>query len=173
MKQTLFSIALVLSSIALAAQELSPTVISPGGGESQIQGIKLSWTLGELATRSSETGQNIYTEGYHQPMLTFEKVGIDEVVSFIPDVSGHDLQEVAVRPNPVNSVVHMDFTTPLDTDAVLNIYNAQGQLVHSSRLARGTNSESFNVEHLSPGMYTLVCVEDRRLVTAPYRIIKI
>jgi hypothetical protein len=106
-------------------------------------------------------------------MLTFEKVAIDDVAVFIPEVSFNSIQDVTVRPNPVHSHVHIDFVAPLESDATLNIHNSQGQLVYSSRLAQGTNTESFDIRHLAPGIYTLICMNDKALVTHPYRIVKI
>lgn len=58
---------LLLTTIKLTAQTLSPFVISSTGGSSS--GSELSWTVGETFTETFTGGNNILTQGFQQPEL--------------------------------------------------------------------------------------------------------
>ncbi len=62
-----FFIAILILSMNLCAQTLSPSVLATTGGSSS--GNELSWTVGETFTETFTGGSNILTQGFQQPEL--------------------------------------------------------------------------------------------------------
>jgi hypothetical protein len=67
----------------LAAQSVSPEVISSSGDYFEGPNASLSWTLGEIATETYTAGNVILTQGFQQP-ITVSIAGIDlDVLVFL------------------------------------------------------------------------------------------
>lgn len=56
-----------------------------------------------------------------------------------------------VYPNPANYLIHIDVTGDLNSEAMLSVFNIQGQLVAESRL--GERANVLNMSHLPEGLY--------------------
>ena len=57
----------VLCINGATAQQLSPSVIASAGGSFQSTEFSLDYTLGETFITTLSNGQNILTQGFHQP----------------------------------------------------------------------------------------------------------
>lgn len=65
-----YSILFVLLCIhGSTAQQLSPSVIASSGGSFQSAAFSLDYTLGETFVTTLSNGQNILTQGFHQPQV--------------------------------------------------------------------------------------------------------
>ena len=98
---------LVLLSFSLSyagiAQSLSPSVISSQGEVSEGNSVSLEWTLGEVAIQTIRSPGNVFTEGFHQPLLEVSEV-VEEQVKELLVLEGYD---ITVAPNPVRSLLEL------------------------------------------------------------------
>src|SRR5665647_2756028 len=86
-KMALFSVIIGISLNA-AAQENFRSVISAAGGVDKSDNIELEWTLGEVATETLTNVNSLYTQGFHQPVLSVEKIKLKpQAVSAIKNIS--------------------------------------------------------------------------------------
>src|ERR1044071_8112875 len=87
------------------AQDLDQNVIASAGGVDKTSKISLEWTLGEFAVETITTAKNLYTQGFHQPILT-----VKSYYSTPKAESSHDIlsmYKVSLAPNPVQSFVNV------------------------------------------------------------------
>lgn len=66
MKKQLFLSYSLISSLVLFGQSLEPDVISSSGDYFKIQSGSITWTLGEIATETYNSGNIILTQGFQQ-----------------------------------------------------------------------------------------------------------
>jgi len=74
------------------AQQLSPSVISSAGASFQTQSFSLDYTLGETFVTTLSNGQNILTQGFHQPQagVVVEGCTAIEACNYNPDATVED-----------------------------------------------------------------------------------
>ncbi len=83
MKKVIISLVTILIPLLIAAQSVSPEVISSSGDYFEGPNASLSWTLGEIATETYTAGNIILTQGFQQP-ITVAIAGIDlDVLVFL------------------------------------------------------------------------------------------
>jgi hypothetical protein len=61
-----------------------------------------------------------------------------------------EVGEIGLYPNPSNSHINLEFEYPVK-DEMLNIYNAQGQLVQSKLVS--SSNVTLDISHYAPGLY--------------------
>jgi hypothetical protein len=61
---------LLLLGVSIFAQSIERDVVASSGDYYESGGISLSWTLGEIATETYISGDNILTQGFQQPDAT-------------------------------------------------------------------------------------------------------
>ncbi len=121
MKKTLILLsALLISGQLLISQsvELSPTVISSAGNYSEAEGIRLSWTLGEVAVSSLQGDNFLLTQGFQQ---TYQ-----DNTGFVTEPIRW---QIAIYPNPVKRLLRLQFDVPEPTDFLVEIQDVNGKLL--------------------------------------------
>ena len=139
-------------SSALSAQQLSPAVLASNGGTNMAAGIQLAWTLGEAAIGSLSSQERNYTEGFHQPIVLFEKVDFTEAEV---NLSTKDVPRsgITVSPNPVSTdlTIHFDGTTHELFDCQVLDANGNPHLHKSLRTNEG--DVILDLSGLIPGLF--------------------
>jgi hypothetical protein len=141
-------VSLMLFSIFLHAQTLSPTVISSSGGYFSSATGSLSTTVAEMTMVQTFTGtNNILTQGFQQPEDFSVSIIENEVLS----------GELVIFPNPTNGQFSLIFNSDGSQTNSVKIYNLVGQIVFAKTLecAKGTNTHTFDISHQSQGIYLL------------------
>jgi len=121
MKLIALIIVVLLSTINLKAQDLSPTVISTAGKDLVSGEYRLSFTIGEIAVTTLKSSNNILTQGFQQPPNLY--------LSDIKNNSAIDVS-INVYPNPTQDIVNVSITD-ISPNATYSIYvfNNFGQLM--------------------------------------------
>lgn len=71
------------------------------------------------------------------------------------DIPETETNEVKIYPNPAQSSIHVQFSSPLTTQLPLQIYDLQGRLIREETFQSGQSQHQLAVEKLSPGLYLL------------------
>lgn len=158
----LFFIGFVFSNFGSMAQSADPTVISPAGKNDKTEKISLDWTLGETAVKTVVYGDDLITEGYHQPVI---KVISSETVT---PKSNYRFQ---IAPNPVKSV--LNFRSSSDETAGLNIRltDISGKII-SVLAATANDSKDIDMSALVSGIYLLSICNSEGNVIETFRVVK-
>lgn len=70
MKTQILTIVFLAGAMMCSAQSVERDVVASSGDYYEGTNISLSWTLGEIATETYITGDNILTQGFQQPHIT-------------------------------------------------------------------------------------------------------
>ncbi len=68
-------------------------------------------------------------------------------------VSGNDLPDVIVYPNPVIKTATLRVVTPFETDAQIEIVNQAGQIMKTLTISAGANSKQIDLSNYTAGVY--------------------
>ena len=147
------SFALLITGVAMSAgaQTLSPTVISPAGDINHIEDISLEWTVGELAVSTFDAKDQMITEGFHQPMLTVERI-------VLPDANEDDLV-IRIAPNPVKYSLQIEIADPHERILEFQLIDVQGRLVEHMKMSAYTQNIEFDMSQYASGFYVLRVID--------------
>jgi len=115
----IFALAISLHS---SAQNLSQTVVSTSGDHFQNGAASISWTIGEPVVNSLQNGSVQLTQGFHQPYLTVSSVNESE-----------NAGQVRVYPNPVNSIISIEFSESGDYSA--DLFDVLGRKINTYKIS--------------------------------------
>ena len=149
MKPKLIFLGLVFLSLSLNAQQVSPTVIANAGGHGEASGMSVDWTLGELAITTLTDGNNVLTQGFHQPNLLSVNV-----VDKRPDIA------MKLYPNPTANILRVEREGVETLD--LQLLSIDGRVALSNRL-EGSHTE-MEVGNLPSGNYILNVILDDKII---------
>jgi Secretion system C-terminal sorting domain len=142
-------IGIMVISIPVISQSLSPVVIGSGGGFAQPGNISLSYTAGEPITVTLTTPQRILTQGFHQTLLS--------PVSSIRHES-HQPFEFSFYPNPAKEMLFIN----VDQGSLVSIkvFDVLGQQRVIKEFDDGTAEQSFLIDThlLISGIYIVEVV---------------
>ncbi len=102
--------------------QLTPTVISSGGGYGVNNNLSISWTLGEVAVTTLTGDQMILTQGFQQSFDVDVGITMDEVN-----------WKISVYPNPVRDELRILFNIEKPGDFLLEIQDVAGRLIHQEQ----------------------------------------
>ena len=165
MKSLLTSSLLFLFVLSVSGQSVKQQVVASAGGY-DVSGdntISLSWTLGELAITTVESGSGdiVLTQGFQQTMLVIDAIQKNPEL----DV------EVTVFPNPTSELVNIRFAAPLDGDTDIFLHGADGRLVYTGKIVPGELLKQVNMHQHPGGTYILRIQNGIRINI--YKIIKL
>ena len=141
--QSLALALLLVTSSTIHAQEFSPTVIGSSGGDGKVKGITIMWTLGEVAVATLTNGENVLTQGFHQP---------PEGTTSAPLLTDA-LPGVSVRPNPVANELFVELPELGSKEAYLELVDMSGSRVMETTNQTGLQTLRLNVSELPVGAY--------------------
>lgn len=133
---------------------LGQEVISPSGNAYNNSGVHLYWTIGETVTTTEDDGNNIITQGFHQPQVTISTIKESTNTTF------------TVYPNPTTNY----FTIEADNKVNFSVFltDLNGKNIQSFLLNELTTQ--INIEEYPAGIYLLTIKENEAINT--YKIIK-
>lgn len=98
--------------------QLTPSVISSGGGIGVNDNLSISWTLGEVAVTTLTGDQMILTQGFQQSFDMDVGIAMDEVN-----------WNISIYPNPVRDELRIRFNIEKPGDFLLEIQDVSGRLI--------------------------------------------
>jgi hypothetical protein len=138
----------MLLSISMQAQTLSPVVISSSGGFYSAGGNSLSVTVAEMTmVQSFIQPTNMLTQGFQQPEPLTTGVAETEALQ----------GEVVVYPNPSNGRFNISYNALNEGSYQVKIYNMTGQQVFNQSYGAdfGPNLITFDLGQFGQGIYVL------------------
>lgn len=158
---------IVCFSSTVCAQTISPSIISPSGNTDQSDEISLEWTIGELAVSTYEMNGLMLTEGFHQPLLSVERLIVPE------NEPGDDLV-IKIAPNPVKYMLSIEIFDSLNRALELQLFDATGRLVENSQVDSFTQNLEFDMGHYVSGFYVLRVIDPAsQTILDAYKVSKI
>jgi len=153
----------IMVPCGLLAQELNPTVVSTGGSYLSAGGYTLSATIGEIAVTTLKSATLTLTQGFQQPYDI--GVGIKE--------TGLDWS-ITAYPNPVSQFLNIrfDVTEPLDLNMEIMDIAGRKQMIRELYYVTRGDIETFDLSHLSRGVYLVRIYTPDRRVQKTYKIQK-
>ncbi len=164
MKLFTFIFLLVILSTPLISQQISNQLLSSAGQVSQNKNILLEWSLGELATTSIYTTSNLYTQGFHQPVLLKR--------SFDDKVSSSNVEKIEIWPNPSQNYFSVEITNSEDLDLTFALFDINGERVKNIDITGKETRFIVNIEKLIPGFYYLKIYNSKDILIDHQKVIK-
>ena len=152
MKRLLLSVVL-----ALSINSYSQEVISTQGDSYINTNGSIDFTIGEVISNTTSSGEIELTQGFHQSNWNFLSI----------DNHGKNI-EATVYPNPMGSQLNIN-TSPNKLSYVM--YNAQGKLIAKNQL----NSQETIIDVIlyAPGSYSLVLINKNKEQLKTFKLLKI
>jgi hypothetical protein len=130
------------------SQSIERFVVASAGGVQQQGSLSLSYTVGESATRTSNSSQLILTQGFQQP-------GAAKTVDTV-EVGLSDLNRGMIKlyPNPTTQSLHLSGNEYMEF--TVKIIDSGGKLALQKQLVFGNDQVAeINVHHLQSGQYII------------------
>lgn len=150
MKKTILLLGafMMLLSISMKAQTLSPTVISSSGGFFSGGNYTVSVTVAEMTmVETFIQTNNMLTQGFQQAFPPY--VSIEE--------NNLPAGDVSVYPNPTNGQLNISYNATTDGEYLISIFNIVGQVVYKQSYSNGVglNTVRIDLSKFMQGVYML------------------
>ena len=132
-------------------QSIKPNTLNTSGGTQTIGRTEFDWSVGEAAlvnTFYGPTGKNIIvTQGLLQ----------NEMSTPVKIANTNLAQHLQVFPNPANSIVNLQYTSPADGMLGYRLMDMAGKVIiqHSGEVKQGIALEQLNISELAAATYLL------------------
>lgn len=133
----------------LSAQSATPNVLASSGGEGSDGDNHAAWTLGELSISTLNNGDQILTQGFHQPRLLI--VGTNDGD---PDIG------IKIYPNPTQDQLVIRYDGDLSLEYTL--HDMRG--VRSATGDIGDGNTEVDVRNLPAGHYQMSIYNDNKII---------
>lgn len=159
-------VAVFLFVPVLSGQQLSPSVIASEGGIGYAAGIRLEYTLGELAIDGVSGQSASYTEGFHQPLLVSRQIDLNATIE-------ENQPLMTVTPNPTSSAIMIHFPTGAPELIAIQLHDAQGNLLIDQKADARDGDVQLDLTNLAPGLYFIQCTAIDTRFNTVFKIMKI
>lgn len=139
-----------------------------------------AWNFGDNATSTDANPSHTYTQSgtYTVNMIATSTCGSDTATQDVTVVvSGIALQAnekyVRAYPNPNNGLFNLTLQLTSADNILINVYNANGQIVHTQKLGYINNDNvSLDLSTLSPGIYNVNIQGQNTQITKRINIVR-
>ncbi len=166
MKKNYILLLFCLSVFYVDGQSISSYVIASAGESTEVNGINISWTLGEIAIETlKDDGETIIlTQGFQQGY--FEITSIDGPKSFSNNF------KLDIYPNPANEYIWINLESDEIKDAIVELYDLEGRLVYNNKFDINEGPNRVNLQELGASQYILRVVDKAGNVLQTFKLIK-
>lgn len=143
---------------------ISRQVIATAGHDTVVNGVSVSWTLGEVAvgTIANEDSTIILTQGFQQ--------GYFEITSIGDPLS--DEFELKVYPNPASEYIWVDLKSNEIKSSLIEIYTMEGKLVYTENWEFANGANQIMLNGLNASQYILRVSDKNGRVLQTFKLIK-
>ncbi|MES2881395.1 MAG: fibronectin type III domain-containing protein [Bacteroidota bacterium] len=128
-----------------AYPQLERDIISSAGNLSKTKTMQVEWTLGEPCIESISSGQRLYTQGFHQPIVVLTKKPFLVTTKL----------KITAAPNPVRTMLRVRFEAEKEESVVLSVRDAGGKIIFTKTVITSANGYDINMSGFSSGLYIL------------------
>ena len=155
----------LLCGATAIAQQTETEVIANAGESYKASELILSWTIGEVAIESYNSGNILMAQGFHQPKV--KVAALTEVAGFKNDVS--------LYPNPavesVNIRLSDNFSQEILANVEVELRDLAGRLVFKGNFSG--RSYTIDLEQIANGNYILQLTSAQKTLMGSYKIEKL
>lgn len=152
------------------SQELKQNVIASAGGISKSDKISLEWTLGEFAVETITAAKNLYTQGFHQPVLMVKSFHSPPKPVLASDLL--DNYKIVLAPNPAKSFVNVYLSAKNSEKFFLSLYDMNGKEVQSKQVSGTVLSVRIEMGSLPSGIYLVNVRNDSGTMRRAFKVVK-
>ncbi len=157
MKKLIGFLSVLFSALALCGQ--TQQVIATSGGSGQAGETVMDWTLGEPVITTLTGGDDILTQGFHQPVLTVTAIKVSDNLPYTIDVypnPTHDLLLIRLKDSDIQGFLYL-------------LYDMNGKVLELKLFE--SDITAVNMDQYPAGLYLLkVMQQDTELKT--FEIVK-
>ncbi len=164
-KKNLLLLSCLCLSLIGKTQQISNSVISSAGNADKINNLSLEWTLGEPAIETISSNNQLYTQGFHQPMQTAKILHTKIAVT-------QERYHITIAPNPVRTIFTAVIERETASKVFLKLSDLNGRPLISKTSDAKLQSIDFNLAPFSSGIYTLVISNASGSLFKIFKIIK-
>jgi hypothetical protein len=169
-KATFFSLLVFCAFLNCFSQDLKQNVIASAGGVDKAGAISLEWTLGEFAVETITATKNLYTQGFHQPILMVKSFHSPPKPESSNDILSS--YKILLAPNPVQSFVNVFINSKVTEKFSLTLYDMSGKKVMSKLVTGSDLSIRIEMGHYSSGIYLMDIRNDAGTMIKAFKIVK-
>lgn len=166
MKRAIFTSIICFIGILVYGQNdtISSYVIATAGGDTTVNGVSVSWTLGEVAieTIAPQDSSIILTQGFHQGEFVITSVG--EPLS--------DEFKINIYPNPATEYIMVDLKSNEIKSTVVEVFNMEGKLVYNARFENAGGPNRIELNTLNSSQYILRVSDTSGNLLQTFKLIK-
>lgn len=163
-KSILLFFSLYISIMGLT-QQLSSAVISSAGDVNKTDNLYLEWTLGEPMIESITSNNQLYTQGFHQPLKMTKNRSAKLVVS-------QEWYDITILPNPVQTICRAVIKRGTISKLYLELSDINGRPLINKTSNAKYEVLDFNLSSFSAGIYTLLMRNADGSLYKTFKIIK-
>ena len=152
------------------AQDLDQNVIASAGGVGKTSKISFEWTLGEFSVETITTARNLYTQGFHQPILMVKSFHSPPKPESVNDILSEF--RVLVAPNPVQSFLNVYIRSKENEKFSLTLYDMNGRKIMTKLVSGNDLSFHIGMGHFSSGIYLMNVRNDAGTIIRTFKIVK-
>jgi hypothetical protein len=147
-----------------------PEVIANNGGSFKTSKLDIDWTLGETIVQTEINPLLMYTQGFHQP-LSYIKIPSTQG----SNLSITDLINIKVYPNPISSVLKLQFgtTEKIGTQNLqLEVQDVYGRTIKNKIVQTNNNVHEISMLNVVSGTYFLVIRNENGSLLKTIKLVK-
>lgn len=162
MKKILFILFTCSLAPYIRGQSLERSVLGAAGKADANKGIRLEWTLGEVAVSRYEYSGRELNEGFHQPYLAVES---DQILATAD-------QRFQIYPNPVSAELFVKAKLRANEQVRLRFIDPTGRQLLPDRNTGGLVDEQLDLQRFPAGHYYLLVLNAKGKVLQSAKILK-
>jgi Secretion system C-terminal sorting domain len=171
MKKVIFFSLLVFFGLQNCfSQDIKQNVIASAGGIAQTDKISFEWTLGEFAVETITTEKNLYTQGFHQPVLMVKSFHSPPKPELTSDLL--DNYKIVLAPNPAKSFVNVHLSAKKSEKFFLSLYDMNGKEIQSRQVSGTILSVRIEMGSLPSGIYLVNVRNDSGTMRRAFKVVK-
>ena len=157
------TLGIILAGGLSMAQSIEREVVEVGGGYTTTDNVHLSFSIGEVVTKTNRNHNVILTQGFEQGRITLV-LGVDEV--------GNKLK-INAYPNPVIDIINLEMNKRSFIDLSLRVYDLQGVLMIKRPIFTDNVQEQINIGQFQPGIYQFALFSSDEKLVESFKILKL
>lgn len=147
------------------SQDIRPSSILTSGTSLNQNGIKLSYTVGDISVKGLSNGNSNLGQGFTSSAVQSTTVtAIQEPIK--------ELLQVKLYPNPASDLLFVDIENSEDPNIQISIYDISGKLISKETYVAQNNHIGINTQQWQTGSYLLQLSNSAGLTLGSYNILK-
>lgn len=126
--------------------------------------MQLEWSLGEIITTTVVGNNELYTQGFHQPIVVKR--------TFDNKIDTKNSANIEVWPNPTQNYLSVNVMSSEDKDLTFALFDLNGQQLSNIQVEGKESKFTLNLEKILPGFYYLNIYNAEGILIDHQKVIK-